>query len=91
MDASYTLTDARNNLGKVVNEVRHGGKTVEITDHGSPVAAVIPIGLLDYFQQLEDERDLAAAEEGKARTTRWVSHADVASRFGLNPDGTPKR
>jgi prevent-host-death family protein len=91
MDTSYTLTDARNNLGKVVNEVRHGGRTVEITDHGTPVAAVIPIELLGYFQQLEDERDLAAAEERKAGTTRWVSHAAVAARFGLNPDGTPER
>lgn len=91
MDTTYTLTDARNNLGKVVNDVRHGGKTVEITDHGTPVAAVIPIGLLDYFQQLEDARDLAVAEESKALTSRQVSHAEVASRFGLNPDGTTKR
>ncbi|MZE79703.1 type II toxin-antitoxin system Phd/YefM family antitoxin [Streptomyces xinghaiensis] len=91
MDATYTLTDARNNLGKVVNEVRHGGRTVEITDHGTPVAAVIPIELLDYFQSLEDARDLAAAEESKAQTTRRVPHAEVAARFGLNPDGTAKR
>jgi len=91
MDTSYTLTDARNNLGKVVNEVRHGGKTVEITDHGTPVAAVIPIELLDYFQQLEDARDLAAAQESKAQTDRRVSHADVVARFGLNADGTPRR
>ncbi|MDX3454210.1 hypothetical protein PV396_20055 [Streptomyces sp. ME02-8801-2C] len=56
-----------------------------------PVAAVIPIELLDYFQQLEDERDLAAAEESKTGVRRWVSHADVAARFGLNADGTRKR
>jgi prevent-host-death family protein len=90
VDASYTLTDARNNLGKVVNEVRHGGRTVEITDHGTPVAAVIPIELLDYFRQLEGQRDLAAAEESKAGATLWVSHMDVAARFGLNADGTRK-
>ena len=88
---TVTLTDARNNLGKVVNEVRHSGRTVEITDHGTPVVAVIPIELLDYFQQLEDQRDLAAAEDSKAGATRWVSHADVAARFGLNADGTRKR
>ncbi|WP_330290441.1 type II toxin-antitoxin system Phd/YefM family antitoxin [Streptomyces sp. NBC_00576] len=91
MDASYTLTYARNNLVKVVKEVRHGGRTVEITDHGTPVAAVIPIELLEYFQQLEDQRDLAAAEDGKAGATLWVSHANVAARFGLNADGTRKR
>jgi prevent-host-death family protein len=70
--------------------VRHGGKTVEITDHGTPVAVVIPIELLDYFQHLEDARDLAAAEESKAQSRRRVSHAEVVARFGLNPDGTPK-
>ena len=47
--------------------------------------------LLDYFQALEDARDLATAEESRAQTTRRVSHAEVAARFGLNPDGTVKR
>jgi prevent-host-death family protein len=74
-----------------VNEVRHGGRTVEITDHGTPVAAVIPIELLDHFQALEDARDLATAEESKAQTTRRASHAEVAAHFGLDPDGTAKR
>ena len=91
MDASYPLTDVRSNLDKVVDNVRHGGKTVQITDHGTPVAAVIPMGLLDYFQQLEDDRDFVAAEGSKAGTGRWASHVDVAARFGPPPDGTPKK
>ncbi len=81
MDASYTLTDARNNLGKVVNEVRHGGKTVEITDHGTPVAAIIPMELLDYFQQLEER---GPRHRRRERGAEWAPgiHAEVAARFG---------
>jgi prevent-host-death family protein len=89
MADSYTLTEARAHLGEVVDKARHGGRVVEITQHGRRAAVVISAELLDYYQQLEDEREAAAAERVTARGDAPVDHADVAARFGLRPDGRP--
>ncbi|WP_324786635.1 type II toxin-antitoxin system prevent-host-death family antitoxin [Streptomyces sp. H51] len=80
MDATYTLTDARNNSGKVVNEVRHGGRTGVITDHGTPVAAVIPIELLDCFQSLGGH-----PRPRRRRGEQGSNHAPGVPRRGGGP------
>jgi prevent-host-death family protein len=86
---TYTLSEARAHLGKVVNKARYGGEIVELTEHGEPAAVVISPERLAYYRQLEDARDLAEAERVTAEGSTTVPHAEVAARFGLAPDGRP--
>lgn len=89
MADTYTVTEARAHLGEVVNKARHGGKVIEITQHGKPAAFVISPELLDYYRHLEDEYDLAEANRIKADGQPLIPHAEVAAQFGLRPDGRP--
>jgi prevent-host-death family protein len=89
MADTYTVTEARAHLGEVVSKARHGGKVIEITQHGKPAAFVISPELLAYYRELEDEYDIAEANQAKAESRALVPHAEVAARFGLKPDGRP--
>ena len=89
MADTYTVTEARAHLGEVVNKALHGGKVIEITQHGKPAAFVISPELLAYYQHLEDEYDIAEANRIKADGMPTIPHAEVAARFGLRPDGRP--
>ncbi|HZU56134.1 MAG TPA: type II toxin-antitoxin system Phd/YefM family antitoxin [Actinocrinis sp.] len=86
---TYTLSEARAHLGKVVNRARYGGEIVELTEHGEPAAVLISPERLAYYRQLEDARDLAEAERVSAQSRATVPHAEVAAQFGLAPDGRP--
>ncbi|MBS2966262.1 type II toxin-antitoxin system Phd/YefM family antitoxin [Actinocrinis puniceicyclus] len=87
--STYTLSEARAHLGKLVNRARYGGEIVELTEHGEPAAVVISPERLAYYRELEDARDLAEAERVTAEGRRAVPHAEVAAQFGLRPDGRP--
>jgi prevent-host-death family protein len=88
---SYTLTQARASLGDVINEVRHGRKPVQITDHGKAVAEIVPSGTLEYLYKLEDELALIEANAIKAASTgELIPHAEVMARLGLLPNGRPQ-
>ena len=84
---TYTLSEARANLGEVVRKARYGREVVELTDHGLPAAVVISPELLEYYRGLEDAHDLAEAERITAASRTTVPHAEVAARFGLTADG----
>lgn len=87
--STYTLSEARAHLGKLVNRARYGGEIVELTEHGEPAAVVISPERLAYYRRLEDARDLAEAERVTAEGRSTVAHAEVAAQFGLGPDGRP--
>lgn len=86
---TYTMSEARANLGEVVRKARYGHEIVELTEHGRPAAVVISPETLAYYQSLEDAQDLAEAERVTAERRATVPHAEVAARFGLTPDGRP--
>jgi prevent-host-death family protein len=86
---TYTMSEARANLGEVVRKARYGREVVELTEHGRPAAVVISPEMLAYYQSLEDAKDLAEAERITADRQVTVPHAEVAARFGLGPDGRP--
>jgi prevent-host-death family protein len=89
MTDSYTLTEARAHLGEVVNKAQHGGKIIEITQHGKAAAFVISAEVMAYYQALEDEYDIAEANRVKAQGLPGIPHAEVMAKFGLSPDGRP--
>ncbi|MGO4426383.1 type II toxin-antitoxin system Phd/YefM family antitoxin, partial [Streptomyces sp. MCAF7] len=66
MEQTYPLVQVRNELGQLVNRVRHGHETIVISDYGAPAAALIPIGELAELRRLRDEADIAEADRRKA-------------------------
>jgi prevent-host-death family protein len=86
---TYTMSEARANLGEVVRKARYGGEVVELTEHGRPAAVVISPELLEHYRAIEDAQDLAEAERITAEGQPTVAHDEVAARFGLTPDGRP--
>ncbi|MFI6278120.1 type II toxin-antitoxin system Phd/YefM family antitoxin [Streptomyces sp. NPDC050988] len=74
MDDTYPLVQARDELGKLVNRVRHGHETIVISDYGTPAAALIPVDELAELRRLRDEADSADAEARKAAGGPVVTH-----------------
>lgn len=60
------MTDAREDLSSVVNEVAYGQERVVLTRRGRSLAAVVSIDDAKLLEQLEDELDLADAKAALA-------------------------
>ncbi|MFF4221106.1 MULTISPECIES: type II toxin-antitoxin system Phd/YefM family antitoxin [Streptomyces] len=73
---TYSLVEARNQLGQLVGRVRHGHEHILISEYGKPAAALIPIEELEELQRLRDKDDLAEAQ------ARW----DETGRSGIPHD-----
>jgi prevent-host-death family protein len=82
MAETVTLTDARTRLGNLVAKSHHGGEIITITQHGTPVAAIVPYEVLEYFRRREDEADIALAERILAEDDTLVPHDEVAKLLG---------
>ncbi|ANI40334.1 type II toxin-antitoxin system Phd/YefM family antitoxin [Mycolicibacterium vaccae] len=46
MDTTVTSTEAKNRLNALLAEVERTGKSVTITNHGRPVAKLVPVELM---------------------------------------------
>ena len=82
MAETVSLTDARTRLGNLVAKSHHGGEIITITQHGTPVAAIVPYEVLEYFRRREDEADIALAERILAEDDTLVPHDEVAKLLG---------
>ncbi len=49
------LAKARQNLSEIVESVQHHGDAYIINRHGHPAAAIVPIQVLESWQQKRDE------------------------------------
>jgi prevent-host-death family protein len=74
MDETYPLVQARNELGQLVNRVRHGHETIVISDYGAPAAALIPVDELAELRLIRDKADIAEADRRKADGGPVVTH-----------------
>ncbi|MEV5381170.1 type II toxin-antitoxin system Phd/YefM family antitoxin [Streptomyces nondiastaticus] len=75
---TYSLVEARNQLGQLVGRVRHGHEHILISEYGKPAAALIPIEELEELQRLRDEADLALARSVREDPgARWISQDEV--------------
>lgn len=54
------MTEARGQLGELVNRAVYGGERVVLTRHGRAVVALVPIAVLRELEDAEDAADLAA-------------------------------
>lgn len=77
MDDTYTLTNARSRFGELVNRARFGRERVILTEHGTPVAAIISVEELAELQAAVDAADIAAAVAVKATGESGIPHENV--------------
>ena len=77
MDDAYTLTNARSRFGELVNRARFGRERVILTEHGTPVAAIISVEELAELQGAVDAADIAAAAAVKAAGETGIPHVQV--------------
>ncbi len=74
---SIGVTEARDQLGELVNRAAYSDERIVLTRHGRPVAALVPIAVLQELEDAEDTADLAAAREAAVDGGPNVSHAQV--------------
>jgi prevent-host-death family protein len=77
MADAYTLTNARSRFGELVNRARFGRERVILTEHGTPVAAIISVEELGELQAAMDAADIAAAASVKATEQAGIPHEQV--------------
>jgi prevent-host-death family protein len=49
-----TVSEARERLADLLGKVQHGGEDVTINKHGKPVAVMISVEAMEYYERLED-------------------------------------
>jgi prevent-host-death family protein len=81
MAEAYPLTSARSRLGELVNRARFGRERVILTEHGTPVAALISVDELTELQATADAADIAAAARVKAAGHPGIPHEEVMAAF----------
>lgn len=83
MTASYPLpeSDDSGELGRLAARARADERVV-LTDHGTPVAAIVSLQDLRDLQAT-DEADIAEAEAAMT-SGEWIPHAEVMKMVGFD-------
>lgn len=71
------VTEARDQLGQLVNRVEYGAERVVLTRNGRAVAALVPLDVLRDLDAAEDAADLEAARSAATETGPNASQAQV--------------
>lgn len=58
------VRELRDGLSRHLAEVR-SGRTVTVTDHGKPIARIVPVGRLTRLEQLREEGRIQPARKRK--------------------------
>lgn len=60
---TMAITEARDQLAEVVNEVRYNKSRILLNRHGKGLVAIVPVEDLELLEQLEDAIDLDVVRE----------------------------
>lgn len=76
MNTEFSLSNARNHLADIANNVAFKGKRITVTRNGKRVFAIVPIEDLETIEAIEDQIDLEDARKAlkdvkKHGTTSW--------------------
>jgi len=71
------VTEARDQLGQLVNRAEYNEERIVLTRNGRPVAALVPVAVLRDLEAAEDAADLEAARRAAAEAGPNVPHAQV--------------
>jgi prevent-host-death family protein len=77
------LREARGRFGELVEHAQHEDPVV-LTKHGKPVAAIVPIDLLEAFERFEEERIARLIDE--RRNSPTVSYDEVLDETLARPE-----
>lgn len=72
------VRELRNNLSRHLADVR-SGRTVTVTDHGRPIARIVPIGRLTRLEQLRTEGRVQPARTRKRKAPAPVAATGTVS------------
>ncbi len=75
--AQIGVTQARDQLGQLVNRAEYGGERVVLPRDGRAVAALVPIDVLREVEAAEDAADLKAAKAVTAEGGPNVAHTQI--------------
>jgi prevent-host-death family protein len=53
----------RKELADVLNRVKYNGEHIRVTKYGKPVAALVPIVDMEFYEEMEDQLDIKAVEK----------------------------
>ena len=84
------VTEARDQLGELVNRAAYGDERIVLTRHGRPVAALVSIAMLQELQDAEDAADVAAAREAAADVGPNAPHAQVLADLAADEARPPR-
>jgi prevent-host-death family protein len=78
-------TEARERFAQVVNQAAFEQERIVLTRRGKPLAAIVPIGDLEWLQELEDQQDIADAEAALQdyRENGGISFEALKAQLGL--------
>ncbi len=71
------VTEARDQLGRLVNRVEYKDERIVLTRNGRAVASIVPVAVLRALEAAEDAADLEAARRAAAEPGPNVPHAQV--------------
>jgi prevent-host-death family protein len=71
------VTEARDQLGELVNRAAYSDERIVLTRHGRAVVALVLIAVLHELEDAEDAADLAAARAAATESGPNVLHEQV--------------
>jgi prevent-host-death family protein len=77
------VTEAREHLADVVNQVAYSGEGAYLTRRGRRLAAIVPVEVLEAIERLEDQIDIQAAEESYAEAGQDKTLAQLREELRL--------
>jgi prevent-host-death family protein len=81
----YTTGEARDRFSEVINEAAYGDERVVLTRRGKPIAALVPLSVLELLHELEKIIDVEEARKAimEGKTEGLTSLADLKKEFGF--------
>jgi len=83
--AKLSVTEAREEFSEVINQVSYTGQRVILHRRGKALAAIIPVGDLEFLEAIEDSVDIEEAHKAlkEAAKKGTISWSDLKKQLGL--------
>jgi prevent-host-death family protein len=74
---------AREMFSDILNRVAYAGERIVLQRRGKDLAAIIPLGDLNYLEELEDRLDVEAARTALDESKERIPYDKVRKELGL--------
>ncbi|MCP4757527.1 MAG: type II toxin-antitoxin system Phd/YefM family antitoxin [Proteobacteria bacterium] len=83
MDISVTISDVKNRLSEIANQVAYGKDRIIVTRKGKSLMALVPLEDIETIKQLENRFDLEEARKILADDQESVPWEEVKKQLNL--------